>query len=408
MMIAPLPAREAERLEALRRYAIMDTPPEQEYDDFTRLASEICGTPIALIGLIDETRQWYKSRVGVDGTECPRETTFCSHALILEPPKLMEVPDARQDERFFDNPNVTGPSPVIFYAGAPLVTPDQHVLGTLCVVDHEPKRLSPGQRSALEALARQVTALLELRTARNALAERNAELERLQAENSQFIGMAAHDLRNPLQVIDGYARVMMNGLIGPVTPEQKKALEAVTRSGSFMLGLIDDILSLSKINAGKLEIDPKATDVAALVVRVAEFSRLLAEGKGIAIAVSADDGLSAVPADAFRIEQVLNNLIGNAIKFSHAGTTVTVSVTRDAAGGVRVAVADEGQGIPAAELQRLFQPFSRTSVKSTGGESSTGLGLAISKRIVEAHGGRLEVQSEVGKGSTFSFTLPTA
>jgi signal transduction histidine kinase len=133
---------------------------------------------------------------------------------------------------------------------------------------------------------------------------------------------------------------------------------------------------------------------------------LLAEGKDITIALNADKNLPAVPADAFRIEQVLNNLIGNAIKFSHSGTTITLTVKGDEKGGVHVAIADQGQGIPADERERLFQPFSRTSVKSTGGESSTGLGLAITKRIIEAHGGSLEVHSEVGMGSVFSFTLP--
>lgn len=406
MLIASLPAREAERLEALRRYAILDTAPEQEYDDFTRLASEICGTPIALISLIDSHRQWFKSRVGLAVTETPRDIAFCTHAIAAMPPETLVVQDALEDPRFFDNPLVTGDPEIRFYAGAPLVTPDHHALGTLCVIDRKPRALTATQLDALQTLARQLTTRLELREAYRLLAERNVELERLQAENSQFIGMAAHDLRNPLQVIDGYARVMANGLIGPVTPEQTMALKAVTRSGSFMIGLIDDILSLSKINAGKLELERKAVDVAELVARVAEFSRLLAEGKGITIALNAEKGLPLVQADAFRLEQVLNNLVGNAIKFSHAGTVVTLSAARDDGRGVRIAVADQGQGIPADELQRLFQPFSRTSVQSTGGESSTGLGLAISKRIVEAHEGRLEVKSEVGKGSTFSFTLP--
>lgn len=407
MVIAPLPAHEDQRLEALHRLAILDTPPERDYDDFTKLASEICGTPIALISLIDTHRQWFKSRVGLAASETPRDIAFCTHVIASDPPETLVVNNALEDPRFFDNPLVTGDPEIRFYAGAPLVTPDHQALGTLCVIDRKPREMTIEQLEALQALARQLAARLELRDTNSSLAQRNRELERLQTENNQFIGMAAHDLRNPLQVIDGYAKIVANGIIGPVTPEQHRALESVMRSGSFMLGLIDDILSIAKINSGKIELDLTQTDLATLVRRVVDVSRLLAEEKKVALRFEAEAGLPFVPADSFRVEQVLNNLIGNAIKFSHGGTTVTVKVTREPDGkAVRVAVVDQGQGIPADERDRLFQPFSRTSVKSTGGESSTGLGLAISKRMVEAHGGRLEVSSEVGKGSVFSFTLP--
>jgi signal transduction histidine kinase len=405
MIIAPIPADEQERLAALKRLRILDTGPEQEYDDFTLLASRICGTPIALISLLDETRQWFKSRVGLDAPETPRDLAFCAHA-IADPTEVLIVGDAADDPRFLDNPLVTGEPRIRFYAGVPLVTPEHHALGTLCVIDDRPRDLESSQVTALRALARQLAGRLELRAAHAELAGRNAELERLQAENNRFIGMAAHDLRNPLQAIGGYGRLMANGVIGPVTGEQSKALEAVTRNCSMMLTLVNDILSLSKVNAGELDLDLRPADVATLAERNADLNRLLAEAKEISVEFSAEPGLPSVPVDAFRVEQVLNNLIGNAVKFSHRGSAVRVSVTREG-DAVKVSVADQGQGIPANELQRLFVPFSKTSVKGTEGESSTGLGLAITKRIVEAHGGMLEVSSEVGKGSTFTFTLPT-
>jgi PAS domain S-box-containing protein len=160
-MKAPLPENEAARLETLQRYAVLDTLPEQEFDDLSRLAALICGTPIALVSLVDANRQWFKAKVGIDVPETPRDVAFCAHA-ILEP-GVMVVRDALTDERFRTNPLVTADPKVRFYAGAPLVSPEGHALGTLCVVDHIPRDLSPAQLDALKALGRLVVNELELR-----------------------------------------------------------------------------------------------------------------------------------------------------------------------------------------------------------------------------------------------------
>src|SRR6478672_527927 len=157
-MKAPLPENEAERLAALRGLGILDTPPELAYDDLSALAAHICQTPIALISLVDEDRQWFKSRVGWTTRETPREVAFCAHT-ILEP-DLLVVPDASLDQRFANNPLVTSPPRIRFYAGAPLVNTDGHALGTLCVIDHKPRELTADQASALRALSHQVVAQL--------------------------------------------------------------------------------------------------------------------------------------------------------------------------------------------------------------------------------------------------------
>ena len=152
---------EAARIRALERYSILDTLPEQIYDDVTALASLICGTPISLVTLLDADRQWFKSTVGVDLRETPRAISFCAHTLGTG--STLVVRDATQDPRFKDNPVVVGEPGVRFYAGAPIVEPGGHVLGTVCVIDTAPRTLSPIQIAALEALARHVMALMEMR-----------------------------------------------------------------------------------------------------------------------------------------------------------------------------------------------------------------------------------------------------
>lgn len=166
------PPDEAARLVALDRYQILDTAAEHEFDDFTALAAEFCRTPIALISLVDEHRQWFKSRVGVEETETPRDIAFCSHA--IHGADVFEVPDATQDERFADNPLVQGPHQLRFYAGAPLTTPEGHNIGTLCVLDRVPRALSESQRDALRRLGRQVVARMEHRLANQQLAQQAA------------------------------------------------------------------------------------------------------------------------------------------------------------------------------------------------------------------------------------------
>ncbi len=247
----------------------------------------------------------------------------------------------------------------------------------------------------------------ELANLQREMVKKNVELERLNEQKNRFLGMAAHDLRNPLGVIRTYSEFLETEAAAVLNEEQREFVTTIKETSEFMLRMVTDLLDVSAIEAGELKLDRQPADLAHLVRRNVTLNRVLAAKKDIAIEFEPPAAFPEFSFDAGKIEQVLNNLLSNAVKFSHRGTTVRVRVTA-ADGFATVAVQDQGQGIPAADLPKLFKPFSRTSVSSTAGEQSTGLGLAIVRRMVEGHGGRIWVESVVGEGSTFFFTLPLA
>ncbi len=224
MQVAPLPSDESDRLSALARYKVLNTPPELPFDDIALLASQICGTPIALVSLLDPHRQWFKAKVGLSVTETPRDIAFCSHAILQ--PHLMVVPDALEDQRFSDNPLVTADPHIRFYAGTPLQTSDGHALGTLCVIDRVPRELSPGQREALKALGRQVIAQLELRLQ---LEDRDRLLKKLEEAHQMLARLV---VRDPLT--DLYNR---RYLLESLTRELQRADRSRTPVGLILVDL---------------------------------------------------------------------------------------------------------------------------------------------------------------------------
>jgi len=245
----------------------------------------------------------------------------------------------------------------------------------------------------------------ELINLQRELARKNAELARLNELKNQFLGMAAHDLRNPLAAIMTYSEFIIEDLADGASSLNQEFIEIIHGSSMFMLGMINDLLDITTIESGRLDLSLECVDLAELIERNVTLNGVLAQRKQIELAFEAVDPLPELLLDRAKIEQVLNNLISNAIKYSHTDTHVHIRLAREGT-AAQISVADQGQGIPASELGKLFQYFGRTSVQSTGGERSTGLGLAIARKIVEGHGGRIWVESEPGHGSTFYFTLP--
>jgi anti-sigma regulatory factor (Ser/Thr protein kinase) len=211
-------ADEAARLAALRRYRILDTDPEQAFDDLTLLASQICGTPLALITIVDADRQWFKSRVGTSMKETARSISFCAHA--IQHPDLFIVPDARESRTFKDNPMVVGDPHIRFYAGAPLITHDGYALGTLCVLDRVPRALTPDQTEALQALKRQAEAQLRLRANLIELKQALDERDRAESAQLQLIGQlrAALTSVNKLSALIPYCSACRFNMVIPADP----------------------------------------------------------------------------------------------------------------------------------------------------------------------------------------------
>ncbi len=231
------------------------------------------------------------------------------------------------------------------------------------------------------------------------------ELMKLNELKNRFLGMAAHDLRSPLSIVQGFVKLLLKGQLGAVSDAQKDMLERIGASSQRMLTLINDLLDIAAIESGRLSLDPKETDLGEFLRDCQNSHVMLAAAKSIRLESDIPDDLPRVRVDGSRLEQVVGNLVGNAVKFSYPGSVVRLRARVDGSTAI-VSVEDHGQGIPQEEISSMFADFARTSVRPTGGEKSTGLGLAIAKRIVVAHGGRISVESQVGKGSTFSFTLP--
>ena len=389
----PLPTDEVGRFAALNSYDILDTAPEQVYDDFTTLAARICGVPIALISLIDKDRQWFKSKIGLDPAETPREQAFCAHAIVDN--QLMVVPDASHDSRFDDNPLVTGIPHIRFYAGAPLVTDTGHGLGTLCVIDHVPRELTRDQLASLEALSRQLMTQLELRRAMLLLKE-------AERAKKAFVANVSHELRTPSTSIRG-ALALVRDSETNLADDSRELLSAAFRNADRLLALVNDLLDLERVGSGELAVEKRGCVLAPAIERAAETIRPIAGDAGVSLKIEPTP--VTLHADPDRLTQVMINLLANAVRFSPRGRTVTVGVS-PAADRVRVTIDDQGPGVPAAFRKAIFEPFKQVEGSAAHKKGGTGLGLAISHAIVREHGGVLDVTDTPGGGARFWFDLP--
>ena len=393
-----IPLNEKERLIALESYSVLDTLPEEDYDNLTTIAAEICGTPIALISLIDNNRQWFKSHYGLNATETPREFAFCAHA-INNTDEALIVTDSRLDERFHDNPLVTGDPHVVFYAGVPLVDNNNFPLGTLCVIDNTPKSLNESQLKSLESLGKQVVNLLELRRNKKILEETIQKLQEKNQDLERFASVAAHDLKSPLIGISGISKMFSERYESVIDENGKYMLSMIENGTNKLRILIDGLLEYSRsestINENKTLI--KTSELIDYLIE------LFSHGTNLEIKTCA--GLNEIYANKTAIDQILINLVANAIKYNDK-ELIQINISfADQETHYECIVEDNGEGIPESQFEKIFLIFEASGKKDRFGNTGNGIGLATVKKMVEIMGGKIQVESEIGKGSKFIFTF---
>lgn len=404
MKVARKPDNEKERLAALLSYKVLDTGFDKTYDDLTQLASDICGTPIALISLIDTNRQWFKAKVGIEAGETPRDWAFCAHALLQD--DVLVVEDTFEDERFVDNPLVLNDPSIRFYAGAQIRTQEGYVLGTVCAIDRIPRQLTAYQLNALKVLAKQVMTHFELPIIFGQLQKHAVKLQEMNAARDKLFAILSHDLRAPLGGILGLSEVLLEDMDSQPVDVSKELVTEIHDASQQSLALLDNILRWTLLESGKVNFTPMTIPLIGVVQKVTRLLSPLALKKKVNLHVDCPEHLF-VSADQDMLASILQNLLANAIKFTPAQGDIHLTAT-EAKRQVVIRVKDSGVGMSKEQVEKLFSPNKQTSTLGTEGETGTGLGLVLCRQFLALHKTGLEVQSEPGKGTTFKFTLAKA
>ncbi|MEU8229590.1 GAF domain-containing sensor histidine kinase [Actinoplanes sp. NPDC048967] len=399
-MPAPLPGNEADRLAALYELHVLDTAPESDFDDIVKLASTVCGVPMSLVSLIDIDRQWFKAKIGTDLTETPRDLSFCGHAILGK--DVLVVPDVRDDPRFADNPAAGSHQGIRFYAGAPLVTSDGFALGTLCVMDSQPRKLDVEQVQALRALARQVTSQLELRRYASALANTTARLQELERRKDDLAGLVGGELRAPLRLMRSYLADL-----GHTGHHDAELADLVGRATAAHVrgfsDLLDHLGSMAEVS-GADSLHMRQIDLTRLTQRAVEAIRPIAATKQIWILNQAGGPSLPIIADPVRLEQVLMHLLFAAVKYTPAGGRVRVGTEIESGPTVRL----DDMDMPDGMRPDLFPHLYYGAIANPAVLHGPDQGLAVAKRVLDAHHATVALSDRPGDGTSLHVVFPFA
>lgn len=397
-----IPTNERTRLNAVRQLGLLDSLPQAAFDNITGLAKEVCHTSIALITMVDEHKQWFKSKKGLQASETPREISFCGHA-ILNPKEIFEVENALEDSRFQDNPLVLSEEVHLrSYAGIPLLTMEGEALGTLCVINKEPHKLNFHQRKTLISLGKQVEILYEYH-------RKNTELEKLRDEQSEnnkllkeFAGNVSHDLKMPLANIILTADIIKAKFSKILDEQGVGYLDYIKKSGLMLSEYVTSLLEYYAENKEKIQ----EVDEFYLNDLLEDIIDLLNIDSHCDIVFPENN--VAITANRAALGQVLLNLISNSLKH-HSKDEIRVEIgCEEKAGQYYFTVKDNGDGIPKEQLKSIFNLF--TVFNDTQGKHhvSHGIGLSIVKKLVGNMEGEIDVSSRCGYGTEFNFSIRKA
>lgn len=397
-MKAPeIPHNESQRQAAVERYGILDTLPEENYDNITALMAHIAGAPVSLITMLDKDRNFLKSHHGVPFSESPREISFCGHAINAQE-NITIIEDATRDIRFQDNPLVTDAG-VKFYAGVPLTTPDKYRLGTLCIFDTKPRVLEDDVKLFLLNMAKQVETILEHRRQNQTLIDYRYQLEERNKELKKFAQMVTHDIKSPLVSTLYVAKSLAQDHAEDLSAEAAEAVERIVASSTSVNKYIDEMLD--HYTSDKLLLQAAQTvNVSKLISEVAD---LTCTASDVELTISGFSEDRVIQTNKGALLQILVNLVTNGIKFTEKKPVVIKIEFFEESKIYQFKVSDKGVGIPKDRIAAVFDLFTQGDYNSISG---SGLGLATAKKLVDRMEGEIAVESVIGEGTTFSLSIP--
>ncbi len=400
MISTTIPINENFRLEALKSLDILDTTSEKEFDDITALATYICDAKVALISLVDKDRQWFKSTYGLSDKTCqtPRNNSLCSHA-ILNPSTPLIIKDIREDERFNKDIAYLEDTPVISYAGFPLVDKDGFALGTLCVMDSKPKELSQKQIESLSALAGQVIILFELNKKNNDLEKIQSKLRKRNQSLREFARVISHDLKMPLANIVTTTDLLKLLLEDKLDEDSEEYFDYIKASSFAMSNYINDVLAhyesdnLVNNKPEKFKLNMLLQEIVDLLSIKPDFTIHFPEN---------DPELNC---NRSALKQIFFNLIGNSIKYNDKEEIVVYVETFEDEKFDYFRIIDNGMGIPNDKLDTIFELFGTANTVDRSGNKGNGIGLSTVKKLIEKLGGFIKVTSEEKVYTAFDFAI---
>ncbi|WP_366944296.1 GAF domain-containing sensor histidine kinase [uncultured Aquimarina sp.] len=397
MIIPGLPINEDFRIEALHSLDILDTEPENEFDEITTLAAYLCDTEIALISLVDSDREWFKSAHNFNTKEIHRDHSFCAHS-ILQPETPLIITDARKDSRFKDNPYTLNGT-IIFYAGVPLIDKNGFALGTLCVIDSKPKELTNKQLEALKSLAHQVVILFELNKKNKDLEKIENKLRKRNESLKDFARVISHDLKMPLANVITTSDLLKLKLANDLDQETSEYFEYIKQSSFTMSDYINDVLDHYESDS-LAQHKPELFKLNHLLKEIAELLSIKPD-----CTINFPESNPTLECNKSALKQIFFNLIGNSIKYNDKDHILIDIKHCEDKMFYYFKVVDNGMGIPNDKINTIFDLFTTANGTDRSGNKGNGIGLSTVKKLVESLGGRIKVQSTLGIQTIFDFSI---